>query len=445
MAPDRNMGQKSPVACAVPAFLPAPLQPRRNASITAEWLLFVATGVHILAAASSRTVRNTTFVVAIFRHGDRAPIDTYPTDPYKEMVWENGFQQLTTVGMTQQYELGQYLRKRYKDFLSPQYHRREVYVRSTDYDRTLMSAQANLAGLFPPQNSQIWNPELLWHPIPVHTVPIPEDRLLKFPSKTCPRYFELMKETIQQPEYQDKIKDWKEFTEHLANYTGYSKEHSSMHKIWKVYDTLFCQKSHNFTLPVWATQDMMKTLKEISAFDIKSHTDIYRVNEKARLTGGILVDAVLRNFSDVMLKSSPLKMVMYSAHDSTIIALQAALRVYNGVHPPYASCHIFEFYTEDNGTNSVSMYYRNDSIAEPYELVLPGCTSPCPLQLFTQLTASIIPQDWYRECQITEKKPKSDVTSLALSVTVGVLVLLLLALPVWIWKTHTTPMRSRNL
>uniref|UniRef100_A0A8C5WEN2 Uncharacterized protein n=1 Tax=Leptobrachium leishanense TaxID=445787 RepID=A0A8C5WEN2_9ANUR len=379
----------------------------------AEWLLFVATGVHILAAASSRTVRNTTFVVAIFRHGDRAPIDTYPTDPYKEMVWENGFQQLTTVGMTQQYELGQYLRKRYKDFLSPQYHRREVYVRSTDYDRTLMSAQANLAGLFPPQNSQIWNPELLWHPIPVHTVPIPEDRLLKFPSKTCPRYFELMKETIQQPEYQDKIKDWK--------------------------------KSHNFTLPVWATQDMMKTLKEISAFDIKSHTDIYRVNEKARLTGGILVDAVLRNFSDVMLKSSPLKMVMYSAHDSTIIALQAALRVYNGVHPPYASCHIFEFYTEDNGTNSVSMYYRNDSIAEPYELVLPGCTSPCPLQLFTQLTASIIPQDWYRECQITEKKPKSDVTSLALSVTVGVLVLLLLALPVWIWKTHTTPMRSRNL
>ena len=33
-----------------------------------------------------------------------------------------------------------------------------------------MSAECNLAGLFPPQGSQVWNDEIPWQPVPVHTV-----------------------------------------------------------------------------------------------------------------------------------------------------------------------------------------------------------------------------------------------------------------------------------
>ena len=51
----------------------------------------------------------------------------------------------------------------------------QVYVRSTDVDRVLMSALSNLAGLFPPNGSQVWNSDLLWQPIPVHTVPEDSD------------------------------------------------------------------------------------------------------------------------------------------------------------------------------------------------------------------------------------------------------------------------------
>jgi len=47
----------------------------------------------------------------------------------------------------------------------------QVYIQSTDVDRTMMSAYCNLAGLFPPHGSQVWNESLLWQPIPVHTVP----------------------------------------------------------------------------------------------------------------------------------------------------------------------------------------------------------------------------------------------------------------------------------
>lgn len=51
----------------------------------------------------------------------------------------------------------------------------QVYVRSTDFDRTLESAQANLAGLFPEAGPG--RPEAAWRPIPVHTVPVTEDKV----------------------------------------------------------------------------------------------------------------------------------------------------------------------------------------------------------------------------------------------------------------------------
>ena len=50
-----------------------------------------------------------------------------------------------------------------------------MYIRSTDFDRTLESAQANLAGLFP--EAAPGRSEAAWRPIPVHTVPVTEDKV----------------------------------------------------------------------------------------------------------------------------------------------------------------------------------------------------------------------------------------------------------------------------
>ncbi len=41
--------------------------------------------------------------------------------------------------------------------------------------RTMESGYCMLAGMYPPSGDQIWNPNLLWQPIPVYTRSLNED------------------------------------------------------------------------------------------------------------------------------------------------------------------------------------------------------------------------------------------------------------------------------
>ncbi|KAJ6641619.1 Testicular acid phosphatase like, partial [Pseudolycoriella hygida] len=107
------------------------------------------------------------FAHVIFRHGERNINKSFPKDPYKnESFWPGGFGALTNAGKKEVYELGKYLRRRYANLIGQHYSSDEFYIQSTDYDRTLMSAQVLAAGIFPPTGEQIWNENLIWQPIP---------------------------------------------------------------------------------------------------------------------------------------------------------------------------------------------------------------------------------------------------------------------------------------
>ncbi|XP_072527204.1 lysosomal acid phosphatase isoform X2 [Salminus brasiliensis] len=213
----------------------------------------------------------------------------------------------------------------------------------------------------------------------------------------------------------------------VRNKTGL--ESTSIESIWSIHDTLFCEEKHGMTPPDWVTPEVMSTLQLLKNFGFQIMFGVYKREEKSRLQGGLLLDQIIRNFSAAasVNPSGPLKMIMYSAHDTTIVALQEALHVFNGVQPPYASCHIFELH-QDNESFSVEMFYRNDSsVAEPYPLTLPGCAQRCPLQDFIRLTRSVIPTDWDKECTVNTHSSDTDVI-IGLAVCGCVLLLLVMLL-----------------
>jgi len=53
----------------------------------------------------------------------------------------------------------------------------QIYAQSSDLDRTIITAQICLAGMFPAENGTAWNPDLNWQPVPLRTIATEHDNV----------------------------------------------------------------------------------------------------------------------------------------------------------------------------------------------------------------------------------------------------------------------------
>lgn len=343
-------------------------------------------------------------------------------------MWPRGPGQLTVHGMKQHHELGSYLRKTYADFIPKDYNPDDVYIRSTDVDRTLMSAQSNAAAMFNNQTSLDSGTEKLpaeidyglykkWLPLPVHTAPKPEEMILSFPIRQdrCPKYAEYEQLVRSSPKFKEYEAEHGEFIRNIAKQTGFNDtDDIGVAQEWELYDPLYCTNIHGYDMPEFFNDDVLTQLATIwtkgafalfSDFEKKYHTQMTRIN------AGNLIQQLQKDMR-LMLKqglnsdpadggdpNKPHKIRIYSGHDTTLVALLVALDKYDMAVPNYTAALIFEVYDD----NSVVMKYRNDRTKEPEELQLCTQSRTCLFDQWVAETKHLIADDWAAECGIVPK------------------------------------------
>ncbi|XP_031340436.1 lysosomal acid phosphatase-like isoform X2 [Photinus pyralis] len=318
-----------------------------------------------------------------------------------------GLGQLTNLGKVQVYELGKWLKERYGGLLTV----RESYVRSTDYDRTLMSAECCLAGLFPPDPNQTWNSELNWQPIPVHTTPLVNDAVLAM-EVPCERHRELYQSLVSN--------DLDEGTEELYDYITQNagRPVHNLRGLQDIYDTLHVEDLHNLTLPNWTKKVYPDQLRKLASYEFTLSTN---TTQMARLKTGLLFNEIYHNINDASFNSKP-AMRMYSGHDTTLANLLNTLQIFDPHSPPYGAALLFELRSKSDELY-VNVVYKNSTT--PTNITLKDCEFDCPLETFNKILDEIRLdyEDWVLECTMPLRSSRSTAQSALFGFFITILLL----------------------
>ncbi len=233
----------------------------------------VATGAAALAQTSANEQDSLRAAALLFRHSVISP--KY-TPPKVDTEWPMGFKQLTAIGMRDMYRRGQQLRRKYVDelgLISGTYHADEVYVRASNTDRALQSAQMLILGLFPlgtGPDPSIYDsglsaapaPELAFTAVPIHSVALENDSVLRpWTGKAeCTKYRKYVKGLSKTALYRDQGQKYEDFLRRMSAITGVGegkKLAKILYEVNEIYEPLSANVQHNLALPAGISDEDM--------------------------------------------------------------------------------------------------------------------------------------------------------------------------------------------
>lgn len=349
-------------------------------------------GYCVLSETLPNEFKTLRLVVVLFRHGARTPVSTYNSDPFKNYQWADGLGSLTKAGKLQLYELGKKYRSYYANFIPEEYYEKDVFVRSSDKSRCLMSAYTFLAGLYPPTEKQKWLAEMPWQPIPVHSLPKELDNIVAG-TKACKIWKAMYQEQLA---IQDTDPKFTELFDYLTKHTNQTLR-SILHTDF-LYSTLQSEQEAGLKLPDWTKTvfpSKMRTPFMLSLAMLSFNETLQRLQ-----IGPLLKE--VRTYFDHTTNHSNVdrSLYIYSGHDVTIVSLWRALGYEELLEPEYGSSIVLELHEDvENSDFFVKTFYRNNTKMEvPMELKPEFCDDPCTYSQFKQHISELIPDDWEAEC-----------------------------------------------
>ena len=350
----------------------------RQPAIRNSFILALACIIFCSAQAIAQDHGKLVFAVDVIRHGDRAPITDLPVAPHK---WPQGLGQLTPEGMHQEFELGKEFRKRYieQNHLLPEmYDCETMYVRASDVDRTLMSAECALLGLYPLGQGPLTEAgadgvPARYQPIPIHTRPREtDDVLVPDANKEVPDVYR--RYVYESPEWKAQLAKEGPNFERWSKLTGMPI--SKLQQVTMVGDAFFIRQIHHVPLPQGVTQADADAMSKLGEW---AYAQTFKPAEVGQVTGIKLLRLIDKHIDDVTSGSSKLKYVLFSAHDSTISSLLSAMKAPANVRPHYSSDLNIQLW-RDGSSYSVRVALNGEPVNFPGSV-----NGASPLEKFEEL------------------------------------------------------------
>ncbi|CAI4233176.1 unnamed protein product [Auanema sp. JU1783] len=375
----------------------------------------------LISSSHSQQPSTLKFVQIWFRHGERLPTHflNLPGDPYPSVyheISEPG--ELTNNGVIQEYDLGLEIKKSYGDFIGP-YRASELRIWVGEDNRTVTSALAAGAALFPPAEGQKWNPDLPWLPIAVHSDPS-LDWVSTGVEHECPVYEKTFFTSSDYQSMTGKLKNQK-LLETIKKNLPLIPLHD-IRDVNHILDSLYIRNILNdkrLPLPEWA--------KDIS-YDIRP----VMIEIHERLTNlqspiiGYHRERVLSYMEDHLQRSVKNKAVFLSGHDTNFMMLGKALGINElKTNLPSFGAHIAIELHEYNQTSYVKFFYTT-GVGEPLTEAIPSyCTEICTLQDVQNHNEyqRVLPLDMIKICKgLTMSEQQSIVTGSLIAVLAVLLI-----------------------
>ncbi|XP_040078543.3 testicular acid phosphatase [Ixodes scapularis] len=355
--------------------------------------LLVVSSSHVCVDADQNEFvpRDLDVVIGLLRHGDRAPLGTFPTDLNPNSTyWKYGYGNLTDRGIETMRNVGKYVRERYQGFLTDD--PEETQVRSSFSYRCVMSALLLLEELYPSKS-----------PDESNLARMPEDND-KYTLICEPQ---IKKQLLKLLDPFSGLLDLTWFLIRATHELGLSLL-SDATKVPEGLDAVQVEKEYGLSIPSW----------------FEDRLDLLSYN--SRRLYALIAQALIRNMGGELLrdistlledryqlagnntKNAPVaipglqnatrhsKFLLFSYHDLNIMATLMALNETFSQKPHYGSLVLFQVTKKDQSEPEITILYRNGT-AEPEVFPIVGCPMPCSVNKFIKVVRDQFPEAFTAE------------------------------------------------